>query len=304
MLVAVVLLLLAVVGVQVASAFPRATGPRPTPTQLDAAAVPAGADASWPVCTPPHGTTRTMPLATAPAFTIVGVNDGLPGTTSACIARELAWAGTATGGSSQPRLAYYVMAADPWTKPQLRWVPHPAWPTSDLVDGTTVPVPHAFADAAPGGGCAGAHGDSACAYVYGWAMARYAASIPGLPSPRTHRFWIDVEAQDTWSDDQRFNQAVVEGMAAGFTAPVGRGGVGTRVGLYADRTEWSSIIGRLRSGSPLDRLDEWVAIGPAGKRAAVDALQHDRPLTPGGRIRIVQWLDGRIDRDVALPAAR
>ncbi len=294
----VILLVAGVVGVQLAIAAPDLAAPHatPTPTPIDWDAVQPGADASWPGCTRPSSSSRTMPLASSPAFVVVGVNDGLPGTTSACVAKELRWADTTTGGSSQSRLAYYVMAADPWTKPELKWVRHPAWPSSNVLAGTTVAVPAAF-----GTFCSGGHTERACAYVYGWAMARYAAAIPGLRSPSTHRFWIDVEAERTWSDDLRFNQAFVEGMVAGFTTPVARGGVGTTTGVYSDHSEWARIIGRLRTGSTLDGLDEWLAIGPSTKAEAVDALAHDWPLTAGGRIRMVQWVDGRIDRDIALP---
>jgi hypothetical protein len=298
----VIVALAAVVGVQLASAVPAAVRPSPSPTAIDWAGVRPGADASWPSCTPPHGSASKMPLAVRPAFVVVGVNDGLPGTVNACIERELQWAGTTTGGSSQQRLAYYVMAADPWTKRELKWVPHPLWPSSNLVGGRTVVVPVAFASDATGTTCAGGHTERACAYVYGWTMALHAASIPGLRDPAGHRFWIDVEAERTWSDDQRFNQAVVEGMVAAYTAPRSRGGVGTTTGVYSDHSEWSTIIGRLRKGSPLDGLDQWLAIGPSTKAEAVDALLHDWPLTPGGRITAVQWVDGRIDRSIARPA--
>ena len=304
LLVGTITALAAVVGVQLAIALPGAEQPAPSATPVDWSTVRPGADASWPACTPPHGATRTMPLAERPAFVVVGVNDGLPGTVSACVERELRWAGTTTGGSSQPRLAYYVMAADPWTAAERKWVPHPDWPSSNRVRGTLVRVPAAFAGDAHGTTCAGGRTERACAYVYGWAMAQHAAAIPGLRSPSTHRFWIDVEAERTWNRDQRFNQAVVEGMVAAFTAPRSRGGIGTTTGVYSDHAEWARIIGRLRTGSPLDRLDQWIAIGPASKAEAVDALLHDWPLTANGRIRMVQWVDGRIDRDIALPAGR
>jgi hypothetical protein len=299
---AVIAVLAGVVGVQLAIALPDAPGPTRSPVPIDWATVRPGADASWPACTPPHGATRTLPLADRPSFVVVGVNDGLPGTVSACIDRELAWAATTTGGSSEPRLAYYVMAADPWTERELRWVPHPAWPASNAVGGVPVAVPAAFASDAHGATCSGGHAERACAYVYGWAMAQHAAAIPGLADPGGHRFWIDVEVTPTWNEDRLFNQAVVEGMVAAFTAPRSAGGVGTTTGIYSDPGEWAEIIGPLRPGSTLDRLDEWVAIGPAGKAEAVDALRAGLPLTPRGRVRIVQWLDGRIDRNIAMPA--
>jgi hypothetical protein len=303
---AVIVVAAGVIGVQLAIAAPGLAKLQPsaTPTPIDWTAVQPGADASWPGCTRPHSTARTMPLATRPPFVVVGVNDGLPGTVSACLGKELRWADTTTGGSSQPRLSYYVMAADPWTKPELKWVKHPAWPSSNTVAGTSVPVPTAFASTAHGTTCSGGHTERACAYVYGWAMAKHAAAIPGLRSPSTHRFWIDVEAERTWSDDQRFNQAVVEGMVAGFTTPATGGGVGTTTGVYSDYSEWTRIIGRLRTGSTLDTLDEWLAIGPATNADAVDALVHDWPMTANGRIRMVQRVDGRVDRDIARPPGR
>jgi len=298
----VILLLAGVIGVQLASALPDEPTASPSPTPVDWATVRPGADASWPACTPAHGTRRTLPLASRPAFVVVGVNDGLPGTVSACIERELQWAGTTTGGSSQPRLAYYVMAADPWTKRELKWVKHPTWPSGNTVGGVRVPVPAAFASPASGTTCTGGHRERACAYVYGWTMAQHAAAIPGLRDPAHSRFWIDVEAERTWGDDQRFNQAVVEGMAAAFTLPRSKGGIGTTTGIYSDHAEWARIIGRLRTGSTLDRLDEWMAIGPATQAEAVDALLHEWPLTANGRIRMVQWVDGPLDRDIARPA--
>lgn len=297
--VAVVVLLAALVVAQLAAALPRSLMVSPSPTAtIDWGDPPVGADASWPSCTPPHATRHRLPLADRPAFVIVGVNDGLPGTTSACIGRELAWADTVTGGSSQPDLAYYVMAADPWTKPELKWVKHPIWPTSGTIGGRTIDVPAAF-----GADCTGGHTQRSCAYLCGRLMAAADAALPGLRSPATHRFWIDVEAVRTFSGDTLFNQAIVEGMVAGFTAKVADGGVGTTVGVYSTYGEWSRITGTLRPGSPLDALDQWIAVGGTTKARAVAALRRNWPLTPGGHLVMVQYLDGAIDRNVAAPAS-
>lgn len=298
------MLLAGVVGVQLATAMPEAMEPTATPTPVDWSTVAPGSDASWPQCATRQGGGRTMPLAERPSFVVIGVNDGLPGTVNPCIDRLLAWARTTTGGSAEDRLAYYVMAADPWTEAELKWVKHPAWPTSNVVGPTAVRVPEAFGSTASGTACTGGRTEQACAYVYGWAMAQHAAAIPGLPDPSAHRFWIDVESERTWNDDQRFNQAVVEGMVAAFTSPRSQGGVGTTTGVYSGHSEWARIMGRLRTGSPLDALDEWVATGPGTKAEAVEALERGWPMKPGGTVRVVQWVEGRIDRDIALPADR
>lgn len=299
----VVLALVAVVVTQIAVAVPVRPAPRPART-VDWSDVRPGSDASWPSCTPPRGTTRLLPLAESPAFAVVGINDGLPGTRSACIDRETAWADAATGGSGQPRLAYYVLAADPWTEPELKWVPHPPWPSSNTIGGAAVTVPAAFAGEDGTTACAGAHDDPACAYLYGWTIALADAALPGVRSPTDHRFWIDVEAERTWSDDRLFDQAVVEGMVAAFTAPRSAGGVGTTVGVYSDYSEWARIVGRLRTSSPVAGLDEWLAIGRSSEAEAVRALRRGWPFEPEGRVRIVQYLDGAVDRDVAAPAPR
>lgn len=290
--------LVALAATQLAIALPGPGVPTPSPT-VDRSRLPVGSDASWPSCTPPHGTTRTLPLAADPAFAVVGVNDGLPGTRSACIERELAWADGATGGS-RPRLEYYVLAADPWTAPELRWVPHPDWPASNLVRGTVVSVPAAYGSGAGDPTCSGAH-DPACAYVFGWATALADAALPGLRAPAEHRFWIDVEAVRTWSRDRAFNQAVVEGMVAAFSAPRSTGGVGTTVGLYSTYGEWPRIVGRLRPGSPLIGLDQWLAVGTATEAEAVRVLRRGWPFQPGGRLVLVQYRAGAVDLDVGLP---
>lgn len=289
-------LIVGIAGAAIAMATPRrAATPRRT---LDWAAVAAGADASWPHCTPPSGTKHTLPIADSPAFAVVGINDGLPGTRSACIETELAWADRASGGTSAPKLAYYVMAADPWTKPELRWVPHPTWPTSNAAGSVTVAVPAAF-----GGPCTGGRTERACAYVYGWLTALADASLDGVRDPQQYRFWIDVEAVKTWSADPLFNQAVVEGMAAAFTTPVAGGGVGTTTGVYSTAGEWPRIVGVLRDGSPLDATDQWIAAGRVSRTRAVEVLRRGWPLTPNGRLVMVQYADGAIDRDVVAPIA-
>lgn len=138
--------------------------------------------------------------------------------------------------------------------------------------------------------------------MFGWTTALTDAALPGLRAPSEHRFWIDVEAVRTWSRDRLFNQAVVEGLVAAFTAEPAEGGVGTTVGLYSTYGEWARIMGRLRADSPLVGLDQWLAIGPATKAEAVRVLRRGWPFQPGGRLVLVQYRVGPIDLDVGLPS--
>ncbi|MDQ1530683.1 MAG: hypothetical protein QOE37_788 [Microbacteriaceae bacterium] len=267
--------------------FPSATaenGHRAAPSPLG-----RGGDGSWPTCAHPH----TQSLVTEPAFAIVGLNDGEPGTRSACLDRTLRWAATATGGTTQPRLAFYLMAADPWQPAERRWT-RPVWPRSEVVSGGRVPVPAAY-----GTTCAGSHTSRACAYVFGWWAAVRSARLPGVPHPEHARYWIDVETERDFSGDRLFNQAIIEGMAAGITADPADGGLGGRAGLYSNAYFWSMIVGPLRSGSPLAGLDNWYPIGPGGEAEARTAFSSLEPFTPRSRITIVQVVQGAADVDFA-----
>jgi hypothetical protein len=249
-----------------------------------------GADASWPQCRHP----ARLPLAKRPAFAIVGVNNGVPGTRNPCLEAQLAWAGTATGGAVEPAVAYYVMTADPWSPYERRWA-KPVWPSSNRWKGTHIAVPKAF-----GGPCRGGHRERACAYVFGWSVAERDAHLPGVPAAGDRTWWIDVEEERDFSADQRFNEAIVEGMAAYFATPVSEGGLGARVGLYSNAYYWSTIIGRLRSGSRLADLPNWVPIGPATRTEATVAFDAAEAFTPRGEVRILQYVSGGIDRNLAL----
>ncbi|MGN6744461.1 MAG: hypothetical protein ACTHJL_14380 [Amnibacterium sp.] len=248
-----------------------------------------GADASWPNCRRSI-TAHALPH---PAFAIVGVNDGVPGTVSGCLRKTMAWAATATGGPGA--VAYYVMAADPWQPAERRWAT-PRWPSSDVVAGRRIAIPAAY-----GHGCRGSHTSRACAYVFGWSTARFDAAIPGVVDAAHRRWWLDVETPRDFNRDPVFNQALIEGMAAYFTAPPAKGGLGSSTGIYSNLYYWSVIVGDLRKGSPLGALDEWYPIGPGTPAEAVRAAKDLAPFTPGGRITIVQAVSGGLDVDVRVP---
>src|SRR6478735_5936173 len=78
-----------------------AAKPAPTPSP----SVKLGNDISWPQCG------KSLPKGQA--FGIVGVNNGLANTTNPCLASELSWAGSSTGGTGQPKVELYVNTANP-----------------------------------------------------------------------------------------------------------------------------------------------------------------------------------------------
>ena len=279
---AVVLALLGVLALQ-----DRASAPVRAAPEVPRLAL--GADASWPQCRHP----ATEPLPPRPAFAIVGVNNGVPGTRNPCLDRQLRWARTATGGAQEPTIAYYVMAADPWSTYERRWA-KPVWPSSNTWRGHRVTVPAAF-----GRTCHGGHTEPACAYVFGWSAAWRDARLAGVRDARDRTWWIDVEEERDWNPDRRFNQAVIEGMASYFASPVAEGGLGTRVGLYSNDYYWATIVGLLREGSPLAALPNWVPIGPSTRGEATERFRHAETFTPAGRVAILQYVEGGIDRNLA-----
>jgi hypothetical protein len=135
--------------------------------------------------------------------------------------------------------------------------------------------------------------------VFGWSVAERDAHLPGVQAAGDRTWWIDVEEERDFSSDQRFNEAIVEGMAAYFATPRSEGGLGARVGLYSNAYYWSTIIGRVRSGSRLADVPNWVPIGPATRGEATVAFESAETFTPRGEVRILQYVSGGIDRNLA-----
>lgn len=228
-----------------------------------------GADVSFPQCPVFPGQPLALPNATD--FAVVGVNDGVATETNGCLEVELAWAAASAGAGSTE---LYVNTADPGTASA-------RWPRADLLG-----------SADPYGPCAAGSPGPACAYAYGWSLA--AADLDRVPSGTGRRWWLDVEAANTWTGTRAANRAVLEGMTAAFQA------AGDRVGLYANRQDWAALIGRVPGSSPLWALPTWLA-GATTEQGAAENCTH-ATLTGGGRVALSQWhgLDP-VDLDLACP---
>jgi hypothetical protein len=227
-------------------------------------------------------------LPGAHAFGVVGVNGGVATTANPCLAEQLRWAARAPGGvgedGGQPRVQLYVNTANPGQQRHRVSTWPVAWST-------------------PYGPC-DAGNTVACSWQYGWERAREtvnevfapAAEAAGVdPDPAGYTWWLDVETANTWQSGsaaaQARNRAALEGMAAYIVA---RGG---QPGLYALPSQWRRIAGAVTPDSPLYRLDSWLA--GAGSAAAADAACDRPPLVDGGRVVLVQYVRGGLDRDLA-----
>lgn len=235
-----------------------------------------GADVSWPQC----GST----LPAGQAFGVVGANGSIPNQSNPCIAQQVRWAAASTGGTNQPKVQVYALAANPGRAAAV-------WPTTNT-DPAGAPISN------PYGTCSGGY-DRACSYVYGYTRAYEASHSRGVPTPSAYRWWIDVETGLSWlgpadaTDHQAQNRADVEGMVAALRAAK----VST-IGIYSTKSQFGTIVGTVPASSPLTGLPSWIAVGTDGVRAAQAACSAGG-LTTGSRVQMTQYVVGNQDRNVS-----
>ncbi|MDQ0118425.1 hypothetical protein AB0280_00735 [Pseudarthrobacter sp902506025] len=225
-----------------------------------------GNDVSWPQCG------KTLPKGQS--FGIVGVNNGLANNTNPCLATEMSWAGSSTGGTGQPKAALYVNTANPGAAGS--W-----WPTSNTYAGTTVANPY--------GQCTSGSYGAACSYIYGYAKAYDDANIRGVSNPGSYMWWLDVETGNSWSADKSANIADLEGMTAYFTS------ISAGTGIYSTTGQWSQIAGTVPTSSLLYRSSSWLA--GASSLSSAKRMCAAAPLTGGGKVTITQYVSGGFDYD-------
>lgn len=227
-----------------------------------------GSDVSYPQC---GGV-----LPTRADFAVVGVNAGTGTTTNPCLAEQLAWGDSADSNGTPRRADVYVNTANPGHLGD--W-----WPSADLTR-SGAPVTNQE------GRCAGAE-DAACAYVYGFSIATDDLQGRGVTAAADRTWWLDVETMNSWSWNRQANLAAVEGMAAAIHA------AGGDVGVYSTQRQWDLIVGDATPSVVLAGTPSWIA--GATTRAGALSTCAAAPLTPGGRIGMVQWVEDGVDHDIA-----
>ena len=202
-----------------------------------------GNDISWQQCT----SLSTLPAGQA--FGIVDVNSGLASNTNPCLADELAWAGASNLSSGQPKTILYVNTGNPG-----EIMPAVAnWPKTNFDI-----IRRSMKDNDPYGSCTGGN-DAACAWQYGYNMANLDANKRGVTNPKQYTWYLDVETENSWTDNLKNNAADLEGMVSYF------GSIGAPVGLYGTESQWAAIIGPY--GSKMDAAGNSLIGLPAGCRA-------------------------------------
>lgn len=262
---------------------------------------PAGNDVSYPQC----GAT----LPGAPAFGIVGVNDGLANTLNPCLGpsssypsfnqSELYWATAAsTGGTSQPKASLYVNTADPGNL--YNGNPIADWPTTSIAANPYGACTTTTVATNAGPATLGAN-TPACAWQYGYNRAdqdatwlTQSADAINAQSPPVgvtdtasgYPWWLDVETANTWQGGtagQAMNIADLQGMIAGLQAAGA-----TAVGAYSTATQWNQVTGGTASpaAGSLYGIPDWIpgarSLSGARSNCALGSFT-------GGAVSVTQW---------------
>ena len=240
--------------------------PRPAPTPRVGASDPVGIDVSWPQC--------NDDLPGSFGFAIVGVNRGRTFSENGCLAAQLAWAG--------PDADLYLNTGNPGPEHSRFWPTGQAEPvTCEERDDDTLE----------------------CAYLYGWnaaadAYARVLAAQVSLDwadadDERVEgdaTWWLDVETANSWRGDRSLNVAALHG-AVDFLESMDVEGVG----FYSTPLLWW----RVTHGT--DDFADYPA-WHAGARNRADAEERcDGTGFTGGELRMVQWVEDGLDRNIRCP---
>lgn len=232
----------------------RAAAPFAPPSAISSA---IGYDVSYPQC----GSTLPKHLA----FAVVGVNDTLANNFNQCLDSEASWAASnATGGTTQPKVSFYVHTADPGNAVA-------DWPKF----GTN-----------PEGECNGSN-SIACAYQYGENLALNDLLHLGGMGYKGAAVYIDAETGYAYGPPAR-NDAVLEGMSDAFRSS------GDTVGVYSNMTEWQAITGGA-TRSALKTLPVWAL----GATSVTAAQQNCATPSFAGPTVMAQAAGTGIDLDVA-----
>lgn len=111
--------------------------------------------------------------------------------------------------------------------------------------------------------CAPAN-DNCLAYNYGYNSALYAIRYAGLQNVHTNIWWLDVETENSWTDNFLVNRQFIRGAEAAIKHNVWF----PTVGIYSSPNQWNEIVGPWQNKLPV-----WIATGAADKSTAAQACR-------------------------------
>ncbi|HEY5152338.1 MAG TPA: hypothetical protein VII55_00005, partial [Candidatus Saccharimonadales bacterium] len=121
--------------------------------------------------------------------------------------------------------------------------------------------------------------DTVClAYNYGFNAALYSIKYANLNNIHPNMWWLDVETENSWSDNFLANRQFLLGAEAAikkqFWSP--------SVGIYSAPLQWDQIVGPWQTKLPV-----WLATGATAKADAAKACRE--PAFTGGSIWLTQY---------------
>jgi hypothetical protein len=188
---------------------------------------------------------------TAPANTfgagIIGVNGGLDFHPNPCLAQETAWFG---------QYALYI---------------NTGYPGSSSVRKFPASPKHCRAS------------DKHClAYNYGYNATIYAINYANLQNAHARQWWLDVETDNSWTNNFLVNRASLQGVTDAIKQKV----LFSTVGIYSSPNQWYIITGKWQNKLPV-----WIAAGTSSKAIAAKACGA-KPFTGGTTTQLSQYTTG------------
>ena len=94
--------------------------------------------------------------------------------------------------------------------------------------------------------------ESCISYNYGYNAALYAIHYASLQGAHSNIWWIDVETENSWSENSSYNVSTLRGMVDAIKHSM----ILNAVGFYSNSRQWKIITGDWKN-----HLPSWVATG-------------------------------------------
>jgi|GEM_PF-975181 hypothetical protein len=134
--------------------------------------------------------------------------------------------------------------------------------------------------------------DDVClAYNYGFAAATYGTRLAAQDGVYSDLWWLDVETDNSWTNNTQVNRAVLEGAVAAIR----HNSLFAQVGIYSTPNEWATITGKWHN-----HLPAWLGTGLLTAQAAAKKCQA--PTFTGGSLWVSQYTT-KIDENVTCTEA-
>lgn len=189
----------------------------------------------------PNCTLKNPPLG---RYGIVGINGGLALRPNPCLAKQIGWFN---------RPSVYVNTGYPGSKRAMKFQHFPTnCPSND---------------------------DNCLAYNYGYNSGLYDIKYALMQGVIADRWWLDVETENSWSDNVAVNRQALVGIRDALSLYAGQ----AKIGFYSYPGQWDLITGKWHNGLPA-----WVA---TGSRRLDDAKASCRQAAfTGGEVLLAQYV--------------